>query len=122
MFQLAQTVLRKKTKVDVSYVFVGEAIIKKLNNQYRKKNKVTDVLSFSETDQVFCQPGFLGEIIVCPRQAERQSKEYKVSLEKEVIKLSVHGLLHLYGYDHEKEQDAAAMEGIETKILNKFYA
>lgn len=103
----------KKTE-NFSLAFVGEQEIKKLNKKFRKKNKATDVLSFSLTDK-----NFLGEIIICPDVAEKNAKKYGVSKKYEITKIFIHGILHLLGYDHEgSEKEAEIMEKKQEKYLS----
>jgi probable rRNA maturation factor len=96
---------------DVTIMLVDDAAIKKLNRQYRKKNKPTDVLSFSMKEGEFTQfaPTMLGDIVISVQTAEKQAKEKKHTLQKEVTFLTAHGLLHLLGYDHETDKEEAAM-------------
>jgi len=103
--------LKKKEKV-VSVAFVSEKEMKRLNAQYRGKHAVTDILSFSLDD-----PETLGELILNYEQAERQAKEMGHSTRDEIIFLLVHGMLHLYGYDHETPKDSKKMFPLQTKIL-----
>lgn len=113
--------LKIKKKNKVSLAFVSPFQIKKLNKQYRKKDQVTDVLSFEELD--FPDPeGSMGEIIICSARAISQAKEFKHSFAKEVVRLTLHGYLHLLGYDHIKNSEAEIMEGLEEKIMKEFYA
>lgn len=103
-------------KKELSLVLVGDKEIKKLNYQYRHKNKVTDVLSFGDWhDKIF-----LGEVLISLPQARRQAKEYKVDFESELVRLVTHGVLHLAGYDHEKsKKEAEKMFILQDKILEK---
>ncbi len=110
----------KKNKL-VSIGFVTPQTIKKMNKIYRKKDQITDVLSFSEKG-VWAEKNFLGEIIICPKQAEKQAPAYGNSTAKEIVRLALHGFLHLLGYDHEKVSEAEKMEALERKILKKMYA
>lgn len=113
--------LKIKSKKKVSLAFVSPIQIKKLNKVYRKKDKVTDVLSFEEHGF----PGeesSAGEIIICSNRAESQARELGHSLEREVVRLTLHGYLHLLGYDHVKMSDAKVMEPLEEKIMQDFYA
>jgi len=89
-----------------------------LNRIYRHKDYVTDVLSFEE-DRKTTE---IGEIIVCVSQAKRQAQTFSHSLEKEILRLVLHGYLHLSGYDHVKNKEALVMEALEEKILQKYYA
>jgi len=88
---------RKKNK-EISLALLGEKKMKELNNIYRGKNYVTDILSFAGED------GFLGELIICPKQIERQARLLKHSFKKEFVFIFVHGLLHLVGYTDETEK------------------
>lgn len=91
---------------EVSLALVGETEMKKLNKQYRGKNKSTDVLSFD-----------YGEIIICVPVAKTQAKAHNLSFTKEVNLLFTHGLLHVLGYDHEKAKDNLEMRKAEQVIL-----
>lgn len=103
--------LREKT-VSVNVAFVSPEEIQKLNNTYRQKNKVTDVLSFPEyngKNDIINEASeniFLGEIVLCYDYVVQASKEDKVSLEQELSYILSHGLLHLLGFDHSEEMFA----------------
>lgn len=95
---------------DLSIVFISDSEIKKLNKTYRKKNSVTDVLSFNYGDS--------GEIIICYNQARKQAQNAKYSIAKELTILLIHSVLHLKGYDHEKnEKQAKLMQKKEREML-----
>lgn len=85
---------------ELSIVLVSDAQIKRLNKLYRNKDKPTDVLSFPIGEKV---NGWLilGDIVISVDTARRQAKEFGYSLEEELKRLLVHGLVHLLGYDHE---------------------
>ncbi len=109
-------------KVEVSLNLVDEAGIKELNNKYRGKNVVTDVLSFplGESGQSKYDILPLGDIFICLPFAVQEAKRQEVSLEKELAQLTVHAFLHLLDYDHERsEEDAEKMTNLEVKILSK---
>lgn len=93
-------------------IFCGDKKIKKLNKIYRKKNKPTDVLSFPFEDE-----DLLGEIYISLDTAEKQCKSFETSLREEILRLFVHGLLHLLGYDHKKKKDKEIMEKLENFYL-----
>lgn len=98
---------------------VGDGRMRSLNKSYRGKNRTTDVLSFSYLDQQRVRPPqpIEGDIIISLPVAIRQAKAVGHSLENELNRLFVHGLLHLAGYDHEVEKDERVMRGLEDKIL-----
>jgi probable rRNA maturation factor len=96
----------------VSLAFVTPKEIQKINKAYRGKDAVTDVLSFEEN-----RGAFIGEILICLAQAEKQARVAGWPLKNEIVKLLIHGYLHLMGYDHETLKDANAMEAREIEIL-----
>ena len=83
-------------KTEIIFVFLLPSAMKKINNQYRGKNKSTDVLSFTSEDKAT-----LGELLFCNAVLRKQAKEQKHSLELELTYMMIHGILHLLGYDHE---------------------
>jgi|SRR3989344_613804 len=112
----------KDKNIEVSLNLVGEVKIKELNKKYRGKNEVTDVLSFplEETRLKKYDILPLGDIFICLPFAVKEAKRQSISLKKELAWLTVHGFLHLSGYDHDKsKQDAEKMFKIENQILNK---
>ena len=100
---------------EVSLVFVKARAIKKLNQNYRGKDKITDVLSFSG-DGLFS----LGEIIICQDELKNKSKDFDLSLKHFSQFMICHSLLHLFGYEHE---DASKSERemilLQNKVLKK---
>lgn len=115
-----------KREVEISLVFTGEKRIRNLNKTYRGVDRVTDVLSFEgENDDDFVSPGggvsYLGEIFICYPRAQRQAREKKHLIEKEIDILLVHGLFHLLGYDHIKDKDYAVMHKKEEGVLKELY-
>ncbi len=102
-----------KRDAHVSAAFVSEADIRRLNRQYRDKDKVTDVLSFN-----LDEGDLLGEVLLCYPQALRQAKELGHGVREELLFLLVHGLLHLHGFDHERPRDAARMFPLQKRILD----
>ena len=115
-------------EVELSIAFVGPSRMRNLNSQYRGKNRVTDVLSFPEKEILFEKFGKhnqkkvkgLGEIVLCPRRVLKNSKNFSRTFEKEMAFCLIHGLLHLLGYEHEKEEkEAKDMEKKQNFYLNK---
>jgi probable rRNA maturation factor len=112
-------------EVDVS--LVDDETIHEINRDYRKVDRVTDVISFAFNDDKNPKdaiaspevPRLLGEILICLPQAQRQAKEIGNSEERELSFLFVHGLLHLLGYDHMKKEDEEIMFPLQDKILEK---
>lgn len=83
-------------KKELTLVFLTAKEMKRINHEFRGKNKPTDVLSFQSED-----PEALGELLFCIDVLKIQAKEQKHSLEQEFLYMLIHGLLHLLGYDHE---------------------
>lgn len=109
-------------KLRVDIVFVGPKKMHELNLKYRGKDKPTDVLSFRHLDvrDKFGDPKFLGEIILCSSYLRCQAKEYDVPYEEELVRMTIHGTLHLLNYDHIKPADAKKMLPLQEKYLAKF--
>ncbi len=80
-------------------VFVDNEEIKKLNSTYRKVNNITDVLSFEDFED-FEEKPFIGSVVISVDRAKEQAKEIGNSFKNECLFLSLHGFLHLLGYDH----------------------
>jgi len=102
----------------VSVAFVSDRQIRKLNKQFRKKDHVTDVLSFpDEPDEFDAGGNYLGDIVISVEQASRQALENDLPLELEIKQLILHGILHLRGFDH--ETDNGEMDALELKLRDK---
>ena len=97
----------------VAIRLVDEDEGQRLNNEYRGKGHATNVLSFPyETE-----PLLMGDLVICPTVVAREAAEQGKPLAAHYAHLTVHGMLHLRGWDHENEGDAQAMEDEERKIL-----
>ncbi len=109
---------------ELSILFTDDAEIQKLNSAYRYKNVPTDVLSFSllEGDDTGVPTTSLGDIAVSLETTERQASEYGNSFPEEILRLLIHGLLHLLGYDHEDvpEEEVKRMQEKEDVLFEKY--
>ena len=104
-------------------IIVDEEKIQYLNKNYRNKDSVTDVISFAlEDDNTFIKTDIriLGDIYICLKRAKDQSIEYGHSFLRELSFLTVHGLLHLLGYDHINEDEEKIMFNLQEMILNEY--
>ena len=104
-------------------IIVDEKTIQEINREYRGKDSVTDVISFAlEDDQSFIKTDFriLGDIYICLNRAKEQSIEYGHSFLRELSFLTVHGLLHLLGYDHILKEEEEIMFNLQEMILNEY--
>lgn len=108
----AATIALKRPDDDLAVIFVNSTKIKDLNRVYRHLDRSTDVLSFP-SDAV----GDLGDIFICRSEARKKAIIRGESYDSYLKLLVVHSVLHLAGYDHEKEKDALKMEKMEKKIL-----
>ena len=104
-------------------IIVDENTIHEINKTYRGKDSVTDVISFAlEDDKTFIETDYriLGDIYICLNKAKAQAIEYGHSFLREFAFLTVHGLLHLLGYDHMNEEDEKVMFKLQEMILNEY--
>ena len=107
---LAVAPTRARGKVTIA--LVSDARIRALNHRYRRKDHATDVLSFPADE-----PGILGDVVIAVGVARRQARKARHSLQTELRVLALHGLLHLLGYDHER--DDGRMARIEARLRRK---
>ena len=113
----------KKKVIYCTLLLTGEKEIKKLNNKFRKKNKSTDVLSFpfhrkKELNKKLKKEKeiYLGDIVININKIKY--KRHKNNFKIEFSKLWIHGLVHLFGYDHKRDKDFNNMNRIEKKYLS----
>lgn len=117
----------KDAKSQLNIIFSDSREIRKLNKKYRNVDNRTDVLSFSYiSDKERLTPGSgsctvtIGEIFICPEVAWSnvydQDKDWNLNLE--IIMLVVHGILHIYNYDHIDEKDRVDMEGVQNSLVS----
>ena len=110
---------------EVSVTLTDNAYIQTLNKKYRQIDRPTDVLFFAlnegEEPQINGAPEFnvLGDIVLSVEQAKEQAAEYGHSLRREIAFLTVHGMLHLLGYDHIEEDDRLEMEREQKAVMEK---
>lgn len=103
---------------EVSLLFTDDDAIRKLNGQWRDKDKPTNVLSFPGSDPVDDVYGpLLGDIVFGFETIEREARDMGVDFSDHLSHLTVHGLLHLFDYDHQTDEEAELMEGLEKTIL-----
>ena len=113
---------------ELSVTFVTNDRIQEINREYRDKDKPTDVISFAMEElgegeiplSGVDMPRILGDIIISLAKAKEQAEDYGHSFIRELGFLSVHGFLHLLGYDHEIEEDEQKMFGRQKDILDEF--
>jgi probable rRNA maturation factor len=112
--------------VEISVTLTGDDEVRALNAKWRGKDKATNVLSFPMADELDLKRAnvaerelLLGDIVLARGVCEREAKEKHVSFQEHATHLLVHGTLHLLGYDHERDDDAADMEAREVRALKR---
>lgn len=104
-------------KSRLSIRIVDEAESAQLNSQYRHKHGATNILSFPVPEGL--PDTLLGDLAICAAVVAREAEEQQKSLDAHWAHMTVHGVLHLKGYDHEEPAEADAMESLETRILEQ---
>jgi len=117
------TLKREKLEnVEFNIIFVDSDTIHEINKSYRNVDRVTDVISFALEDNktIELEHRLLGDIYICIEKAEEQAIEYGHSFLRELSFLTIHGLLHLLGYDHMEKEEEEIMFKKQEEILNEF--
>lgn len=115
--------LNKKNTIELSVTFTNDKEIQDINKNYRNTDKPTNVLSFPLFEKEFLREYksspyiSLGDIILSIETIERESMEQQKTFNEHLTHLIVHSILHLFGYDHIKDEDADVMENLEIQIL-----
>lgn len=106
--------------VEIGITLTDNKTIKQLNKQWRNKDKPTDVLSFPMEECIGYRYRLLGDVVISLPFAKKQAQEIGLTYKEEILRLLIHGILHLIGYDHEKsEEDERIMFEIQEKIFEK---
>ena len=113
----------KLDNVVFNIIIVDNDEIHKINREYRGIDRPTDVISFAlEDDDTFVktEQRILGDIYISIDKAIEQAKEYGHPLLRELCFLTIHGILHLLGYDHMEKEDEEVMFGLQERILSEY--
>ena len=129
---LQATAVAEEVSGEVVVTLVDDERIHQLNREYRNVDRPTDVLSFAMNEagegetEIFIDeeefeqfPNMLGDIVISVPRTKAQAEEYGHSFEREIGFLSVHGFLHLLGYDHGTAEEEAEMFGLQEKVLTQ---
>ncbi|MDH3891340.1 MAG: rRNA maturation RNase YbeY [candidate division Zixibacteria bacterium] len=116
LFEIVSRTEAPRQSGEVNLVFTTDAGMRRLNRQYRNLDKTTDVLSFN-LDEPDHDGETFGEVYISVTRAHRQAEQYGHSRYQEYLRLTCHGLLHLFGYDHEKQAEQKRMQTREDKYL-----
>ena len=126
IFQGVLSLLNITKSLEVSVLLTNDKCIQEMNKQFRDKDKPTNVLSFPQLSaqelaniQMMQQPILLGDIAMSFETIQRESSEQNKLFMNHLAHLFVHSTLHLLGYDHIEDDEANAMEKLETNILSK---
>jgi len=121
----------KSENYELDLTMCGLKKIQSLNEKFRGKNKVTDVLSFPGFDDLrtgaedlflFDENLHFGDIVICREICLKQSLEFNITYEQELVHLLIHGFLHLCGYDHERSKSEEDIHfSLEEKLVKKIY-
>ena len=109
----------KKSPAVASILVTTPKEIQQLNKQYRDKDEATNVLSFPMDSPEEIEPHILGDIVLCAAVIKREAALQDKSEHAHWAHMVIHGMLHLQGYDHVKDDEAEAMEKLEATILNQ---
>ncbi len=116
----AKHVLRElgHARSELSLALVDNDKIKALNREWRNRSRATDVLSFSllEGDHARHRASLLGDVVIGLEVARKQAARRHRSLDEEVSRLMIHGVLHLLGHDHVKSEEARVMRSEERRL------
>lgn len=106
---------------EIALILVSDKRIKKLNHEYRKINKPTDVIAFAYLDEqnftLKNAEAAAGDIFISAATAKKQAKEFGHSFKHELETLFIHGLLHLFGFEHKTKKDEKIMEKWASRVL-----
>lgn len=121
--KLKEINVKKELFFEVNIVYVEKEKIRKLNKEFRKVDKVTDVLSFpltSFTDEFIHNYNLLGDILICKDVVKEQAKLFGHSFKRELYFIALHGFMHLLGYNHTQADEKSLMMSKTEKFLKKY--
>jgi probable rRNA maturation factor len=122
LVRLAQAILSSvgEKTADLGVMLIGDRSMRRLNRQYRKKDRTTDVLAFSMREGPGPSSVLIGDVVISVPTAAKQAGQAGRSLDEELTVLLIHGILHLCGYDHERsKRDARRMQEREQWVLRR---
>jgi probable rRNA maturation factor len=122
MLRLTHAVLQQAGHpfANLSLTFVGKTRMQNLNRTYRKRDYATDVLAFPMQDVLQSSLAFIGDVVICMPVALAQASRFGNTADEEILRLLIHGILHLLGYDHETtDREAKRMKRKEHTIFGR---
>jgi probable rRNA maturation factor len=119
IIQTLNIIAPEKHEAELTVRLVDDAEIAALNQRYRHKSGATNVLSFPAQLPPGIDLPILGDIVICAPLVHKEAETQKKPIQAHFTHLTVHGVLHLLGYDHENDEEATVMENLEINILNQ---
>jgi len=113
----ARAALRDRKSAVLTIRLVGREESRSLNRNYRGKDAETNVLSFPADLPAEIGIDLLGDVVICAARVAEEAREQGKAESAHWAHLTIHGVLHLLGYDHERAEDAGVMEGLEVRLL-----
>ena len=115
--------LKTTDPYEVSIIFVDEARIREINNDFRHIDRATDVISFafSEGEGAKFAPYLLGDIFICTDVVANHAEKYGTTFNEEMVFMVVHGILHLLGFDHHKKKEREEMRNAENVVMKQLF-
>ena len=112
----------KKNNLEVSFLLTSDSNIRLLNKNYRNKDKSTNVLAFPMNQNTFGEDYIVGDVVISLQRILSESKKLKIQKYKYLSKITIHGVLHLLGFDHKSNKQHEEMNRIEQKVFKKIFS
>jgi len=112
----------KKNNLEVSFLLTSDSNIRLLNKDYRNKDKSTNVLAFPMNQNTFGEGYIVGDVVISLQKILSESKKLKIQKYKYLSQITIHGVLHLLGFDHKSNKEHKEMNKIEQKVFKKIFS
>ena len=112
----------KKNNLEVSFLLTSNSNIRLLNKNYRNKDKPTNVLAFPMNQNIIGENYIVGDVVISLQNILSESKKLKIQKYKYLSQITIHGVLHLLGFDHKSNKQHEEMNKIEQKVLQKIFS
>jgi len=112
----------RKNNLEVSFLLTSDSNIRLLNKNYRNKDKSTNVLAFPMNQNNFGEDYIIGDVVISLQKILSESKKLKIQKYKYLSQITIHGVLHLLGFDHKSNKQHEEMNRIEQKVFKKIFS
>ena len=112
----------RKNNLEVSFLLTSDSNIRLLNKNYRNKDKSTNVLAFPMNQNTFGEDYIVGDVVISLQRILSESKKLKIHKYKYLSKITIHGVLHLLGFDHKSSKQHEEMNRMEQKVFKKIFS